>query len=158
MRYLLISLLFFSGCISVELPGGKSKNSSTMSFETPQPEYDSYKLADADKAWIQKSSGNSISVKSACSDTSDVNPQAWLEGLIQDFEGQKETLTEFNFNNREAYASEFFTSIDGVENLVQVLTFNKNHCHYILTSASVKPHFDKARVEFKNFYNGFRVP
>lgn len=149
----------FSSCVSVSLQKTEAISAKDVNFEQPALPFESISLNSADKTWISKASGNTISYLSDCQKNSDPT----LEQMQNETTSVVDNLNvlEINsipFNSRTGLTSTVEGMVDGVPVKMKVLVFKKNTCNYTLTFAGVKKHFDQELKYFEQFQSSFKAP
>ncbi len=116
-------------------------------------------MVQVDRAWRNKTTGNSISVLSDCKGGLDISLSAVTDSVLQPLDS-KEVLAQkkLTFNGRAALQTEAKGQIDGIESLVELLVFRKDDCLYILTYTGVTEKYPSDKNAFKSFASEFRVP
>ncbi len=159
LKYLIAFMVILSGCISVSI---KNKDASTKSdkfkYTSPPSPFEKISSEQADLAWQNSHSGNTIALLSECSDSKDPSLQT-LEGeTIQALTGYQVTKTNnLKFEDRDAMRSEVEGVVDGISVKMNVLTFKKNSCAYTLTYLGRAKGFSKDISVFENFLQKFHA-
>ena len=149
----------FSSCVSVSLPGQEISPAKNVEFKSPETPFEEINLKSADRTWISKITGNTVSFLSDCQKNSDPT----LEQMLSDSTSVIDHLKiiesqEGIFNNRSSLESIVEGSVDGVPVKMKVLVFKKNSCNYTLTYAGLKIKFTSEFNTFENFQTSFRAP
>jgi hypothetical protein len=112
-----------------------------------------------DLAWQNSKTGNTLAVLTECSETIDPSLKS-LEGEMVQALDTPNTLKSENsvFEDRESLRSLVAGKVDGVPVKMDILTFKKNSCSYILTYMGKSEKFDQDHQIFENFLKGFKVP
>jgi hypothetical protein len=157
--WVFLSTFAFSSCVSVSLQKTDTVAAKDVNFESPALPFESISLKSADKTWISKASGNTISFLSDCQKNSDPT----LEQMQNETTSVVDNVTviESNsipFNSRTGLTSTVEGMVDGVPVKMKVLVFKKNTCNYTLTFAGVKKHFDQELKYFEQFQASFKAP
>lgn len=155
----LLSGLLYSGCVSVQLPGGKITPAKDVQFSTPADPFEKLKASNADRSWLSSKTGNTISYLSECGSTVDLNLQTIesesLSALSKLNTLSSETLL---YNGREARQSISTGELDGVPVQMALLIFKKNGCTYTLTYGGLKKQFSAEISDFEKFKVDFKAP
>lgn len=155
----LLGTLFFTSCVSVKLGDNTSQKSQRYSFTAPSSHYRPLKDKTVDVAWIQRSTGSTLSIRSKCQKGLDIDLAAWLVELSASLNAHSAdvAVNKFNYNGREAVQSMFDSEIEGFKNKLAVTTFVKNSCHYIIALTSLSSNFDQDLPEYQKFLQGFKA-
>lgn len=150
--------LAITSCISI----GVSKDpepAKNLSYSTPAAPFSDLKSKTGDKAWLSKTTGNTISFISDCSANSDPSLETLeAESLsgIDKLEVIESNQKDYNQRiSRETIAS---GSVDGIAIKIKVISFKKNSCNYNLLFAGKKDKFDSELGIFNNFTESFKAP
>ena len=157
---ILLSLpLIFAGCVSVNIKPKAPARSNEYKFQAPDSTFRKIDSEQADLAWQNEKSGNTIAVLSECSETKDPSLSDLESEMSQALNDSKVVRTQnTQFEDREALRSLLEGKVDGVAVRVDVLTFKKNSCSYTLTYMGRAQGFEKEQGVFENFLKGFKVP
>jgi len=156
---LLTLALIFSACVSVNLKTNAPTKSEAYGFTNPPRPFFKMKSDQADHAWQNEKTGNTIAVLSECSESRDPSLTS-LEGeTIQALTNYQVAKTqELTYQARAARRTLAEGSLDGIPVMMDILTFKKNSCAYTLTYMGRASGFEKERSAFDNFLKGFVVP
>lgn len=146
-------------CVSVNLGRKTVQKSSDYTYSEPSRPFELAPNELVDRAWRDTNTGNTISIVSDCPNQDDPTLESISAGVtsgIKQLKIIKEEKT--TFNQREALRSEIEGQIDGLATQMDIVTFKKNGCIYVLTYLGVQQHFQLGRTTFEKFLNGFRVP
>jgi hypothetical protein len=144
------------GCVSVGLQKTPIVKSDKYTFQNPNSAFKKVDPDNADYAWRNPKTGNTIAVISECSATKDPELGALESESIQALSSPKILSSkESTFNDREALRSVAEGTIDGVAVKIDVLNFKKSTCVYSLTYFGRLKSFGLDQVEFENFLKGF---
>lgn len=160
LRFVLsyFAVFFVTGCVSVNLGSGKVSRSSEVKFRAPSGGFKSVTNSNADHAWQNSDTGNTISFLTECPP-----PDSSLEGMTEEFTNvlkgkQVKDRKEDFFNGREALHTWYEGKLDGISMKVHSLVFKKNGCSYLLTFVGRAKVFDKDQSTFNEFISGFEAP
>jgi hypothetical protein len=158
----LTCLLTTFGCVTVGLPEQDVRRAQGVRLVEPKPPFEPMRVESADRSWLNRTTGSSISYHSDCRDAEmgsslESARSELLAGL---------TLTEpavsepRQVQGRDALWTEAKGRLDGVPTAFSALLFRRNGCLYTLTW--IRSH-DLARAEqdraaFDGFVTGFRAP
>jgi hypothetical protein len=151
--------LAMAGCVSVNIGPKSGEHSKGVDYQSPAEPYKTLKDATADRAWINKVSGDSISFFSTCNDPADPS----LETVARDlFSGLSElnvgSQTQPTYNGREGLRMEVVGKVDGVPTQVSALIFKKNGCTYTLSHVGTTRTFGSDKNTFEEFLRNFHAP
>jgi hypothetical protein len=150
--------LFLPACVSVNLGSGKANRNSEVKFQAPGGDFKEISNSNADQAWQNSETGNTISFLTECP-----APDSSLEGMTDEFtsflKGKqvKEKKEDF-FNGRESLQTWIEGKLDGIPMKMQSLVFKKNGCSYLLTYVGRSKVFDKDQSAFSTFTSRFEAP
>ncbi len=148
-----------SGCISLSISGGKMKKSDGIKFSAPTSPFQDAKNENADRAWINKRNGNSISYLSVCNDPADPSIESATQDLFADLNGTQTIKTEhFSYNHRDALRTEVKGEIDGVPTQITAVVFKRNDCMYTINYVGVVKAYADDRGNFETFLTSFEAP
>lgn len=148
-----------SSCVTVNLGGGKTTTAQGVSYNQPQKPFEEIKLQDADHAWQNKTSGNTISYLSTCNDPADPGLKAARGDFLASLNGLKIiSESESEFNGREALATVAEGSVDGVKTRLDLLLFKKNNCLYTLSYVALAKSYEADREAYNDFAQSFKAP
>lgn len=152
-------MLIVSACVSVDFKPKAPRKSEDYRVTEPAKPFEKMKSDQADHAWQNPKTGNTIAVLSECSESRDPSLSS-LEGeTIQALHNLKILKTEeLTFSSREARRSLVEGTMDGIAVKMDVFTFKKNSCSYTLTRVGRAKSFDKDQSAFEKFLKGFQVP
>lgn len=158
LMVLTLSTFFLSGCVSVNLGSGKPTRSKDVRFQAPNGSFKSISNANADQAWQNENTGNTISFLTECPP-----PESSLEGMTEEFTGilkskQIKSTKEDFFNGREALHTWTEGKLDGIPMKVHSLVLKKNGCSFLLTLVGRTKVFDQDQAEFDQFLKSFEAP
>lgn len=154
----IFSAFYLCGCVSVSLGSGKVNRQSEVKFRAPNGNFKEISNSNADQAWQNSETGNTISFLTECPP-----PDSSLEGLTEEFTNVlknkqvKEKKEDF-YNGREALHTWSEGKLDGIAMKVHSLVFKKNGCSYLLTYVGRAKVFDKGQLDFTEFISGFEAP
>lgn len=152
--------LLSAGCVSVNLGGSSGPQRATgVQVRAPASPFTKDTRTDVDEAWKNSRNGNTLSYISDCQDSSDPSLETILQGAIS---GLSELKIESNdspmVQGREAKRIVASGKVDGVASKIDILTFKRNKCIYILSYVGVQSAFAQDHAEFDKFVQGFRAP
>lgn len=113
----------------------------------------------ADHAWQNQKTGNTIAVLTECSESRDPS-LASIEGETINAltNPQKLKTSEVQFADRGGLRTLVEGQVDGVSVKMDVLTFKKNSCAYTLSYIGRSKNFEKDQSAFEQFLEGYKVP
>lgn len=157
-----LTLLFLvsgTGCVTVKLANDAGKKATGVSLQEPKKHFARDSRADVDAAWKNSKNGNVISYISDCGDPSDPSLDQIISGVVSGL-GEMKTVEDTTpiIQDREARRVLVTGKVDGVPTEIDLLTYKRNHCIYILTLVGVKKTFADDRPTFNKFIDGFRAP
>ncbi len=158
--WLTLSILVFNaGCVTVKLANETGKKASGVSLREPAKPFNKESRADVDASWKNGKNGNVISYISDCGDPTDPPLEQIVNGVVSGL-GDMKAVEESTpmVQDREGRRVHVAGKVDGVPTEIDLLTFKRNHCIYILTLVGVKKAFTEDRVAFNKFIDGFRAP
>jgi len=151
--------LVFSSCIQVPLTGGSDlKTYKNVSYKSPKG-FSTLKSATSDKAWINRSSGNSIiSYRSECP-APKISAEDFLENLVGSFYSSTDSLTKntLSFESRQAVRYKFSVDIEGTKAGFDILGFKKYDCLFLITHNGKANSLSDTDQDFESFLNNFKV-
>ena len=154
-----ITSILLGGCVSIELPGGKSKPAKDVVWTAPGSDFKELKDGVYDKAWISSKTGNTISYLSDCGATSEPTLQQLETESLSSLNDLKVVVNDgISFNGRAARSSTASGTLDGVPVRVSLLVFKKNGCNYTLSYGGLEKQFAAEERAFENFKNNFKAP
>lgn len=152
------TITLLSACVTVNFEPQDIKKSENISFKQPGLPFKEFAANHLDKAWKNPKNGNSISFLSDCSQHHDPSLTNIIKGVVRGIEFSKTVSSKkYNYNNRAALHNEIKGSVDGVQSRLEVLTFKKNSCIFIITYVALDSTFQVDQKYFKNFLKGFHV-
>jgi len=154
-----IMMLNLGGCVSVELGGGKVTHATGVHFSSPNGNFQKASSDNVDQIWRNPKNGNAISFLSECGDNSDPSLQTIEQGVLSglypySYESQK----DITYENRAARRVLVKGVVDGVPTLVDLLTFKRNNCLYILSYVGLEQHHVEDQKAYEEFIKGFHAP
>lgn len=154
--FVLFSALSMSGCVSVALKKEPIVKSDKYTYQNPGSPFKKVDPDNADHAWRNSKTGNTIAVISECSTSRDPELSTLESESVQALSAVKiSSSKEMIFNDREALRSTAEGTIDGVSVKIDVLNFKKSSCMYSLTYFGRSKGFQADQNEFENFLKGF---
>lgn len=148
-----------SGCVSVQLPGGKSAKASNVVYQKPAGSFKSIDAENSDQAWQSSKSGNTLAYLSEC--------QPAVESNLKTLEGESlSALTNSHviktdtkeYNGRESIYTLADGTVDGIPVSVALLVFKKNGCNFTMTYSGRRSMFSSEYSQFEAFKESFKVP
>lgn len=156
----LISIgLLLANCVSVKLAQQEAKRAIGVKFAEPGNPFQSDKSKDVDAAWQDPKTGNTISYLTDCADPNDPTLESIIQGAlggITELKYDKKDNT--TFQGREARRVLVSGNVDGVMTKIDMLTFKRDNCIYILNYVGVEKSFAQDHAAFDKFVQGFRAP
>lgn len=153
-----LALLSSSACVSVSLKKEPIVRSEKYTYQNPSGNFKRIDPDNADHAWRNSKTGNTIAIISECSQTKD--PELiTLESESMEALSSAKILSSktMAFNEREALRSMGEGNIDGVPVKIDVVNFKKSNCMYALTYFGKSTGFANDQTEFENFIKGFKA-
>ena len=158
VRFCIISLLL-SSCVSVQLPGGKVTPAKDVQYSEPGVPFEKIKSQNADRTWLSKNTGNTISYLSECGGTADPSLESIESESLSAMNELKILATEeLTYNGREARQTTARGEIDGVPVQIALLIFKKNGCTYTLSYGGLQKQFSVEQKYFEKFKTDFKAP
>ncbi len=154
----LVFLYFVSGCVSVKIGDQTAKKSTRYSYEYPSNDFYRIKNESVDHAWLSSSTSSTISVKSKCIKSIELDLENWFMELASNFKASETSdPIRFKFNNRKALRGKIDATLEGFENKLAVTSFIKNSCQYILVLTAQPSNFEKDLSVYDKFLTGFKA-
>jgi hypothetical protein len=151
--------ILLTSCVSVELPGNKVTSAKGVEYQDPGGSYEEIKAKNADKTWLSKKSGNTISYLSECGNTADPSLQSIESDSLSALSNLEILKTEtITFNGRGARQTVAAGTVDGVPVALSLLVFKKNGCNYTLSYGGLEKQFNGELPVFENFKKNFKAP
>lgn len=159
MIFLILIVLFSAGCVTVKLANKVGKRAEGVTLQAPTPNFHKDARTEVDAAWQNHKNGNVISYLSDCGDPTDPPLQQIIGGVLAALADVKivDESTQMK-QDREARLVHAAGKVDGVPTEIELFTFKRNHCIYILSYVGVKKSFEHDRASFTKFVEGFRAP
>lgn len=161
LRYLLFIFiaLDLSACISVQLPSGSAAPAKDVTYNAPAKPFQEIKVASADKAWLSKTTGNTISFISDCRGSIDPSLEQIENESLAVLEKLKIVHSKsLNYNGRDARRTQAMGEMDGVQVKTELIIFKKNGCNFTLSYGGVAKSFETEISQFETFLEGFKAP
>lgn len=151
-------IIFVAGCVSINLPNGSGKPSKSIQLVEPNEPFKSLKIANSDRAWQSKKTGNTISFSSEC----EMKSTPSLASLEADYlsavtDVKIKDTQKLTFNSREARKTTANGTIEGVAITVRTLIFIKNDCQYVLSYTGLEKTWSEELSFFDEFVTNFRT-
>ncbi|MEO0335965.1 MAG: hypothetical protein AAF202_06215 [Pseudomonadota bacterium] len=155
----LLGFLIGSGCVSVNLAKEEVKKAENLLYKSPGGKFNEFDSELVDKGWRHSGNGNAISFVSDCENQFDPPLKNIESGVIGSINA-KENLYSKNekYNERAALHSLYKGEVDGIPTKVELMTFKRNGCIYVLTYVAVEETYDKNQEDFAKFLKGFKAP
>ena len=152
-------ILLLGGCVSIELPGSKSKPAQNVAYNPPHAPFRDLKGGGFDKAWLSEKTGNTIAYISDCGNGNDPSlQQIEAESLSSLNNLQTLSSEEVSFNGRAALSSTSAGTLDGVPVRLSLLVFKKNGCNFTLSYGGTEKQFSSEVSQFEDFKRNFKAP
>ncbi|NQZ02784.1 MAG: hypothetical protein HRT45_19145 [Bdellovibrionales bacterium] len=153
------SLALSTGCVSVNLAKNEVKKAEGLSFKNPGGKFSEFDSELVDKGWRHTGNGNAISFVSDCENQFDPplkNIEAGVVGAID----QKTSLFSKSetYNDRASLHSLYSGQVDGIPTKVELVTFKKNGCIYVISYVAVENAYDSNQEDFTKFLREFKAP
>lgn len=148
-----------TGCISLNVGGGSVEKSSGVEFTEPAGSFERLPDTRADRAWLNRSNGNSISYLSTCNDPADPSLETATNELFAGLSDLKVVRSSrASFNGRDALTTEVEGKLEGVQTRIRAMVFKKNGCLYTVSYVGIPDAFVKDLHHFENFLQSFEAP
>jgi hypothetical protein len=146
------------GCVSISLKRGETTRSQVARFKDPSAPFEKISIAQVDSAWKNPKSGTILSYFSECAHT-DPTLESIRDELVRELgngviENEKQLLVQ----NRDALRILARGAVDGVKSTLDLLTFKKDGCIYILTLVGGNQIQPDDQKKFESFIANFEVP
>jgi len=152
-------LLSTAACVSVNLAKTDVKRAEGVRFAPPNGSFEEFESDLVDKGWRHKSNGNAISFVSDCQNQYDPTLKNIEAGVIGAITDKKKVSSHLkSFNGRESLQSVYDGKVDGIPTTVELVTFKKNGCIYVISYVAVKTNYEEDLEQFRLFLNGFEAP
>ncbi|MAF91992.1 MAG: hypothetical protein CL674_12045 [Bdellovibrionaceae bacterium] len=159
-KHILLIAFCFSviGCVSIDV-APETESAEGLVYKSPGGSFERRDAENLDAYFVDKKSGNSISLKSSCFDPADPSIENLESTAFTGMNIEKEiSKEEITYNSRAALNTRKLVKIDGVPVLVQMLIFKKNNCNYLISHVGVEKTFPNTESNFKNFLDQLRAP
>ena len=157
--FILISFLFLTSCVSVNLGGGKASKATDISYVAPKSSFDKIKNEGFDHAWQNPKNGNTIAFLSECRSKTDISMQLMEKESLEALENLKIIKSNlFEYNEREAKELLAEGQVDGIPVKIQLVLLKKNECNYTISFVGRKKFFDVDQGTFQTFLTEFKAP
>lgn len=154
---ILIIVIAITACVSVTLKTESNKPAEGLSYQAPSDPFE--KVGDKNyPSWIQKKSGNIISLVSECGSQDLSLTQLQNEVLTALDESKVLKEEKVSFDNREALKTWIQGKTNGVDTKLLVMVFKKNSCNYTLSYGGKEKNFEKDIAAFDRFTTSLRIP
>lgn len=159
IKYILISFLLLTGCVSVNLGGGKASKATDIIFVAPKVSFDKIQNESFDHAWQNPKNGNTIAFLSECRTKTDISMQLMEKESLEALENLKIIKSNsFEYNDREAKELLAEGQVDGIPVKIQLVLLKKNECNYTISFVGRKKFFDTDQNTFQTFLTEFKAP
>lgn len=152
-------MLFFSSCVSVNLPTSRGQKASQVIYRKPNAPFSDIRSNNADQAWLSSVTGNTISFISECNNPADP-PLHQIESETLSVMTDLKVLSSqnINFNSREGLHTVAEGQVDGIPVKMKLLSFKKNSCNYSLIFGGLREKLDAEDSYFNDFLQEFKAP
>ena len=159
---MLLSLSFLAlntACVSVNLAKNDVKRAEDIQYKAPNGSFKEFDSELVDKGWRHKSNGNAISFVSDCQNQYDPTLENIESGVINSITSKKKVSSNLeNYNGRESLHSVYDGKVDGIPTTVELVTFKKNGCIYVISYVAVKSNYNENKPQFQSFLDRFKAP
>lgn len=151
------SLLFLTGCISVNLKPSSGKRAENYDYQEPAKPFVRISSDGADHAWQSSATGNTLVVMSECS-ASDPSLEILRDDTLNAM-AKPEILTAGSTTllSREALETHAKGSVDGVPVEMKNIVTKRNGCQYQISYVGGKNRFQEELSFFEKFKQGFKI-
>jgi hypothetical protein len=151
--------LALGACVSVNIPTSAGSPAKDVKYVEPAEPFNDFKVKTADKAWISRKTGNTISFISDCHASVDPTLQQMENESLMVMDKLKVLTTQqIEFNGREAISTVAEGEVDGVPVKTQLVVLKKNNCNFTLSYGGLKNRFDTESKIFQTFPENFKAP
>lgn len=151
--------LTLTSCVSLQLSGGKFSPAKGVEYKEPLAPFKEIKSTNADKAWINEKSGNTISYLSECGNSNEPTLQQLQNESLSSLNRLEQiNEEEITYNGRAAILSKNKGELDGVPVQISLLVFKKNGCSYTLSFGGVATKASLDEKNFQYFKDNFKAP
>lgn len=148
--------LAITGCVSVALKKEPVIKSDKYTYSSPSGTFKKVDPDNADVAWRNPKTGNTIAVISECTANKDPELGTLENESISALTSPKVISSKtFTYNDREALRSQVEGLVDGVPVKMDVVNFKKSTCIYSLTYFGMSDGFAADQAIFDNFIKWF---
>lgn len=154
---ILIIVIFITACVSVTLKTEPTKPAEGVAYQQPA---DPFEKAGDKKypSWIQKKTGNIISLFSECSSQDISLSQLQNDAMTALDESKIVREEKIIFDDREALKTWIEGKTNGIDSKLLVLNFKKADCRYTVSYGGRNKHFEKDLAAFDQFVASLRIP
>ena len=160
--YPLFSLILCAGmisCVSVDIKPKAPKKSKVYKYAEPKKPFAEMDSDQADHAWQNPKTGNTIAVLTECSETRDPSLVSIEGDTINALTNPNKLKSDsIQFADRGGLRTLVEGQVDGVNVKMDVVTFKKNSCSYTLSYIGRSKNFEKDQSSFEDFLKGYQVP
>ena len=154
-----LMLLTNTSCVSVSLGQREIKRASGIRLTEPSAPLAKISRSDVDAAWKNSANGNLLSYISDCQDETDPPLDMIVQGALGGLsELQMESKESPLVQGREARRVKASGKVDGVPTKIDLVTFKRDNCIYILSYVGVEKSFGVDHAQFDQFLKGFQAP
>ena len=154
---LLVLSALSCGCISVSVQPPAPKPAQNVQFVSPVG-FEKLTIADADAAWQQPDTKQTISFQSACQESFDAPLSGILSTALAGIEQLEVQTQQGMHQSRQALRAQASGQLDGVLVRLNVFVFKKGGCSYILNYVGVLEGFEQHIPIFEAFIQNFEAP
>ena len=155
----LLIILAASGCALLGGNEEMGKKNNQIKYKNPQSPFEEVTVSSADKVWQSSKTGSTIAVNSLCKNTEDPSFENLKKNILAGFENLKVDKTEnITFDEREAQKMKISGTTDSVPVTINLLIFKKNSCSYDIAYIARTNHYEKEKLIYEKFLEGFHAP
>lgn len=159
LRLLPVLLFTSTACVTVNVGNRDAQKADGVRFKQPDSSFEEYDDKSVDRAWRNRTNGNTISFYSECGDPGDPPLDQVVNGVLSGLNRIKIEISETTeIQGREARHVLASGHVDGVATRIELNVFKRNQCLYILSYVGVDQKFDENRTNFAKFVKEFRAP
>lgn len=154
---IVIIVLFITACVSVTLKTEPTKPAEGIAYQQPA---DPFENAGDKKypSWIQKKTGNVISIFSECSSQDVSLSQLQNDALAALDEAKIVREEKIKFENHDALKTWIEGKTNGIDSKLLVVNFKKSNCGYTISYGGRNKSFNKDLPAFDQFIASLRIP
>jgi hypothetical protein len=155
---LLIFLFELGACVSVSIKPKSPERSKSYTTVDPASPFEEFETDQADRAWQNPKTGNTIAVISECSDR-DPDLKVVENDTLNALSNSEVIHTEnISYSDRDAIRTLARGKVDGINVKLDLILFKKNSCVFTLSQLGREKGFDKDKTSFEIFLKGFNLP